>query len=179
MLGKLLIQGTKVISVIILLATCGCTPDSLGYSLTPVIQLQSVDIIQNLAQKDSIIKLTILFEDGDGDIGLSDSDTIAPYDSGSPFAHNLPIIFMEDDGTGNFQELINEQTGKPYGNNHARIPNITPTGKFKAVSGEIIVKITANPAAQNPTKVLLKAKLIDRALNTSNTISTPVLVLTH
>lgn len=123
--------------------------------------------------------MTILFADGDGDIGLADTDTIAPYNSGSPFSHNLPITFMVEDEDGNFTELINNRTGLPYGNNHARIPNITPTGKFKTVSGEMTVNITANPAAQNPSRVILEATLIDRALNASNKISTPVLTLTH
>lgn len=179
MLGKLIIQGAKVISVFIILIIIGCKPESLGYSNVPEISLSGVEVLQNQSGTDSLIQLVISYQDGDGDIGLSDSDTAAPYNVGSPYAHNLPITFMVEEVGGGFVELVNKSTGRPYGNNHARIPVITPTSKFKAIDGSIVVNLTANPAAQNPSKVFLKIKLIDRALNVSNEVQTQVINLTH
>lgn len=157
----------------------GCKPESLDYSNVPEIGLVDVDLMKNLEGKDSIIQLTISYQDGDGDIGLTDADTAAPYNVGSLYAHNLPITFMVEDTSGEYVELVNKTTGRPYGNNHARIPVITPTGKYKAVRGTMIINLTANPAAQNPDKVFLELKLIDRALNVSNQVRTEVINLTH
>lgn len=179
MLGKLFIQGAKVSSVVIILILFGCKPESLGYSNTPQIDLLQLTLLKNRSQKDSIIQLEIAYQDGDGDIGLSDTDTLAPFNIGSPFAHNLPITFMVENDSGEFVELRNERTGRPYGNNHERIPLITPTGKYKSIDGTMLVNLTANPAAQNPTRVFLEIQLIDRALNISNKIQTEVINLTH
>ncbi len=157
----------------------GCKPDSLGYSNIPEIGLVKLQLLKNQNNKDSIIQLTISYQDGDGDIGLTDSDTAAPYNIGSPYAHNLPITYMVLGANGEFEELVNKSTGRPYGNNHARIPVITPTGKYKVIDGTMVVNLPANPAAQNPDKVFLELRLIDRALNVSNQIRTEVIDLTH
>ncbi|MDG2454594.1 MAG: hypothetical protein P8N47_02180 [Bacteroidia bacterium] len=179
MSGKLIIQTAKILSVFIILAACGCEPEIMEYSDVPEIELMDVNVIQNVLLKDSIIQLTISFRDGDGDIGLTDADTTAPFNAGSPYAHNLPITFLVEGTNGEFKELINATTGRLYGNNHSRVPVITPTGKHKSITGEMVVKVTANPAAQNPTRVYLEIQLIDRALNTSNKIRTEVINLTH
>ncbi|MDB4161555.1 hypothetical protein N9772_04230 [Bacteroidia bacterium] len=179
MLGKLIIQTTKIISVFIILATYACKPEIVGYSNVPEIGLIDVNVIENVLAKDSVIQLIISYRDGDGDIGLTDSDTVAPYNLGSPYAHNLPITFMVEDANGEFAELVNITNGRLYGNNHSRVPVITPTGKYKAISGKIKINLTANPAAQSPASVYLEIQLIDRALNVSNKIRTEVINLKH
>ena len=179
MLGKLIIQSTKVISVIIILITFGCKPESLELSVIPEIGLLELNVLKNIEEKDSVIQLVISYQDGDGNIGLTDADTLPPYDLGSPFSHNLPVTFMVGDGAGGFTELVNSRTGKLYGNNHARVPIITPTGKYKSITGEMTINLTANPASENPKELFIELQLIDRALNVSNKIITEVINLTH
>ena len=86
---------------------------------------------------------------------------------------------MVEDANGEFAELVNITNGRLYGNNHSRVPVITPTGKYKAISGKIKINLTANPAAQSPASVYLEIQLIDRALNVSNKIRTEVINLKH
>jgi hypothetical protein len=56
---------------------------------------------------------------------------------------------------------------------------LTPTSKYKAISGDLIVNLTANPIGLRPEKVILETKLLDRELNVSNTVATSVIDLTH
>lgn len=135
-------------------------------------------MLKNTSNKDSIIELLIYFEDGDGDIGLSEADTTPPFNFGSPFFHNLPIKYLVDDG-GDFKELINPTNGNPYGNNHQRVPVLTPAGKNKTISGTINVKLAANPLNTKPQRVKFEIRLMDRQLNMSNTITTEPLSLVH
>jgi hypothetical protein len=135
-------------------------------------------VLKNTSNKDSIIELLIYFEDGDGDIGLSEADTTPPFNFGSPFFHNLPIKYLVDDG-GDFKELINPTNGNPYGNNHQRVPVLTPAGKNKTISGTINVKLAANPLNTKPQRVKFEIRLMDRQLNMSNTITTEPLSLVH
>jgi hypothetical protein len=86
---------------------------------------------------------------------------------------------MVPDENGGYTELLKSNNGQPYGNEHERIPIIKPTGKYKAINGEIVVNLSANPAFEKPAEVYFEIRLIDRNLNLSNTITTEVLQLTH
>jgi hypothetical protein len=83
------------------------------------------------------------------------------------------------DSIGEYSELINPNSNQPYGNQHERVPVLTPTSKYKAISGDLIVNLTANPIGLRPEKVILEMKLLDRELNVSNTVATSVIDLTH
>jgi hypothetical protein len=155
-----------------------CTPDSLGFSNVPAISLESVAVLRDLDGNDSIVQMTISYQDGDGDIGLTSADTAAPYDIGSPYAHNLPITYLVKNSSDNFVPL-RKSNGDLYGNEHERIPVITPTGKYKSISGTLQVNLPANPISLKPENLKLELKLIDRALNVSNTVITEELLLKH
>jgi hypothetical protein len=129
--------------------------------------------------KDSVIQVNINYSDADGDIGLSDSDTFPPFNFSSEFYHNLPIKFLVKDSSGDFNELINPSSNEFYGNQHERIPNLTPPGKYKSISGVLTVNLASNPLFTEPQSVKLEISLMDRALNMSNTVYTEVLNLTH
>lgn len=144
----------------------------------PAISLESVTVLQDTLGNDSLILLVIGFQDGDGDIGLTDSDTVSPFNYGSPYFHNLPVTYLVPNASGDYAELRN-QAGEPYGNQHERIPVLTPEGKYKAISGSISIKLSANPLLSKPDSLMLKVKLIDRALNISNSIQTKVIHLKH
>ena len=59
-------------------------------------------------------------------------------------------------------------------NFHERICNLTPTGKSKWIYGDLQLKIPANPFNIDPSKVKFECQLVDRDLNKSNLVATPV-----
>jgi hypothetical protein len=156
-----------------------CAPDDNQFTIEPKIELESVIQHKDILGKDSVIQLNINYSDADGDIGLSDSDTFPPFNFSSEFYHNLPIKFLVKDSSGDFNELINPSTNEFYGNQHERIPNLTPPGKYKSISGVLSVNLASNPLLTEPQSVKLEISLMDRALNMSNTVYTEELNLTH
>jgi hypothetical protein len=172
------ILTSKIITLAVIMVY-SCSPKENEFTIEPKIQLESVVQHKNIFGKDSIIQLTISYSDSDGDIGLSDSDTLPPFNFSSDFYHNLPIKFLVMDSTGSFNELINPTSNQPYGNQHERVPYLTPPGKHKSISGFLIINLAANPLFLDPETVKFEISLMDRALNMSNTVYTEVLNLTH
>jgi len=179
MLGKPLIKTSNVITLLLCGFILACKLDPVGFGPLPEIQLRKVELLKNRDGKDSVIQVTLYFQDGDGDIGLSETDTISPFNFGSIYFHNLPVTYLVPDSIGEYSELINPNSNQPYGNQHERVPVLTPTSKYKAISGDLIVNLTANPIGLRPEKVILEMKLLDRELNVSNTVATSVIDLTH
>ena len=58
----------------------------------------------------------------------------------------------------------------------ARIPNLTPEGTNKAISGEIQDTLFVYNFNSIYDTIMFEAYIIDRALNESNSISTPLIV---
>jgi len=156
-----------------------CKSEQVEFSNVPLIELESVEQLKNVDGKDSIIKVSLYYQDGDGDIGLTETDTSAPFNLGSPFFHNLPVTYLVPNGMGEYKEFVNPSTNRPYGNQHERVPYLTPSGKYKSISGTIDVFLSANPALANPDSLKFEIKLMDRDLNVSNTVTTEVIELTH
>jgi len=178
MLGKLTIYTAKVVSLLIIFHVYSCKPDDVSFGNVPEISLNEVSLLQDTLGNDSLIVLVIGFQDGDGDIGLTGSDTAAPFNFGSPYFHNLPVTYLVAGASGTFVEL-KDQSGSPYGNQHERIPILSPSGKYKGIQGNISIKLSANPLLTKPVSLKLKISLIDRALNVSNTIQTETILLKH
>lgn len=156
-----------------------CKPDVVGYSDVPEIRMNEIVQVKDAEGKDSIIRIRIYFQDGDGNIGLEPQDTSAPFDFGSPYFHNLPVTYLVPDSFGEYVPLVNPNNMRIYESQHDRIPNLTPTGKYKGIDGELEILLAANPALLNLPKFKLRFHLQDRALNVSNTITTEELYLTH
>jgi len=118
--------------------------------------------------------LIFSFTDGDGDIGLYQSDTLPPYD------YNLFISYFEIQN-GDTVEVFLTQTDPATGdidtlNFNGRIPLLTPPGSNKSISGEVEDTIFIhNPLSPFDT-IMFKAYMVDRALHKSNTITTPLII---
>lgn len=167
--GKIIL--TSILGVLL----CGCLKPE-KFPTEPEIVFKDA-IVRN----DSLF-LTVDFTDGDGDIGLNDSDTIAPYDTSSVFHHNFFVDYFEKvDGVGWVQGRDN--FGNPITFNY-RLPVITPQGQNKALKGEILVIVEPILGAGNtsfPTyynefsaesdTVQYRVRLADRSLNMSNEVS--------
>ncbi len=124
--------------------------------------------------------LSFSFEDGDGDIGLNSGDTNAPYNPGSPYHYNLVITYFEMQN-GELTEVpivwFNPQT-EEYDtlSLSARIPNLTPSGINKAIKGEIQDTLYIYNFNSVYDTIKFEAFIYDRALNQSNSISTPLII---
>lgn len=107
--------------------------------------------------------LKFSFKDGDGDIGLEQYEQEPPYD------YNLFITLYE------IQNGDSVEIDPPLTLNQ-RIPILTPDGNDKSIRGEIEdTLIIYDPSSAFDT-IYLELYILDRALNQSNTISTPLLL---
>jgi hypothetical protein len=113
--------------------------------------------------------LKISFKDGDGDIGLHPDETEPPYD------YNLFLKYFEiQNGDTNHVVIIDPVSGDTA-NFNARIPVLTPRGSVKAIKGTIEDTIFVyNPLSSFDT-IMFEVYLVDRALNKSNVIQTPLI----
>ena len=150
---------TTLLTVVMLLLLAGCHqwPE---YPDEP--QIEFVEY-QLLIDKDSIPQKGVIvfsFTDGDGDIGLDDSETEYPYD------YNLFIEYFEMHD-GQWKSYIND-SGDTV-NFNGRIPVLTPEGNDKAISGTIYDTVGINRFNDVDTvKYIVSIK--DHALNESNKI---------
>lgn len=124
--------------------------------------------------------ITISYEDGNGDIGLNPGDTFAPFNPGSRYYYNLIIDYFELQN-GVLKKvpitIYNPQTQK-YDtlSLSARVPVLTPSGKNKAIKGEIQDTIFIYNFNSEFDTIKFEITLVDRSLNESNTVSTPLFI---
>jgi hypothetical protein len=117
--------------------------------------------------------LVISFTDGDGDIGLNDHDTVAPYDLATGAYYNLLLDYYEKQN-GVWVNMT-DSLPLPF---YYRVPVITPTGQNTALEGEIAVDLIPtyyNPFSQFDT-IKFSVQLLDRALNESNVVETDEII---
>lgn len=124
--------------------------------------------------------LHFTFEDGDGDIGLNSGDTHPPFNAASEYHYNLIITYFEmQNGELNEVPIVwfNPQT-EQYDtlSLSARIPNLTPEGTNKAISGDIFDTLFIYNFNSNFDTISFNAYIVDRALHKSNSISTPLII---
>lgn len=123
------------------------------------------------------LNLTFNFTDGNGDIGLNDSDTLSPYDTSSFFQYNLYIHYLEKDdqfGWVNGINLAGDTIIFTY-----RIEPIVTIGKAKGIKGKIDVNLSNlyfNSLSDQSDTIKYSIQLIDRALNKSNIVESAIIV---
>jgi hypothetical protein len=141
----------------------------------PIITFNGFAKIDDGSGADNRGVIEISYQDGDGDIGLTQMDTVPPYD------YNLIIRYFEKKN-GQFEEVFltyyNSET-QEYDtiNLNARIPLLTPTGKNKSIKGIIQDTIYINNYSSPYDTVRFEVYILDRALHQSNTVSTPQIVI--
>ncbi len=162
-----LIRWAKVAGTISVLATLlTACPKPEEFPAEPVIAFKA------FTQHGDSASFVITFTDGDGDIGLSDADSEAPFDTGSTYYHNL---FLEYDSLSNgVWTRVNFLLPLYY-----RLPRITPTGQNKALEGEIAVAVKPWPIipGSEADTFRIGATLVDRALHVSNAVTTGAVVV--
>ena len=160
------LEGKLILIAAVSLVLMGC-PEVEEFPSEPSIEF--VSLIRNTTDSAT---LTFSFTDGDGDIGLSDSDTTGSFAPGEPFHHNLFIEYFElQNGDWTLITLP-----LPY---RYRIPRITPTGQNKLLEGSIDVALAPFPTDPNSAfdTVKYSIQLADRALNLSNVVESSSFVV--
>ena len=157
--------SSKIVLFIVLLTLFFACKKRESFSDIPYLEFRhyelkdSVDALGNITK---LCELHIYFTDGDGDIGLFESDTIAPYD------YNLFVNYFEMYNDSLQQINVNP----PY---HIRMPNLTPTGQNKSL--KVDVKYDVNVTYRNSDTIKFELKLFDRALNESDWVSSSLIIL--
>lgn len=146
-----------------------CNPEA-QYPIEPVIEFNA--FVPNGDKG----KITINFTDGDGDIGLKESDTQPPFDTSSIYFNNYFIAY-EEKVNGQWQAGL-DQNGDPVEFKY-RVPYVTPEGQNKALKGKIDVTIQPfyyNPMSVDSDTIRFRIKIYDRALHESNEIITDEII---
>ncbi len=154
--------------IILMVLLISCTKND-HFSDTPEIAFVSFTKIQNTTGIDDKGILTISFTDGNGDIGLSQTDTLPPFNYGSPWYYNFFITYYE------MQKGVLTKAELPNTNN-SRIPLVSD-GSGKPVKGEIEVELYINNPFSAYDTIAFEVAIADRALNMSNTIMTPYILI--
>jgi len=161
----------KIIGLIIIMVTflCACKKPVI-YSDIPEIKFISIYIYQDAQNKDGAI-LTFSFQDGDGDIGLDNTDIYPPFDTTSVYYYNFFCDYFERQH-GFFVKIDSvEVQGKmiPF-NLNARIPRLSKLKK-ESIHGEISYNMPQFYDETSPYSdtIQLKFYIVDRKLNKSNT----------
>ena len=146
-------------------------------SVIPLIKFENYKLFKDAANRDTALSLTISFEDGDGDLGLEQGDTLPPFNPGSKYYACMFIYYFEFVDSL-FQEVRPEISGIPIGDTirfRYRFRNLTPTTPNKAIRGQIEWHTNQIIPIKNNT-IKFKIYIYDRALNKSNTVESPAIV---
>lgn len=166
---------TLLAACAVLLSSCA---EKTEFSEIPFIQFTAFEQLKTASGKDSIGILKLYFTDGDGDMGLNASDTLAPYNKGSLYYYNFFITYFEkQNGVWTKVVLPPPFPGADTLTNNSRIPNLTPTGQNKVLEGEISMQLfTNNPFSPYDT-IRYDVRICDRELNMSNLVQTSEIIL--
>lgn len=152
---------------ILLFSGCIKRPE---YSDIPEISYLSFLTEKNISGKDVKGFLILEFTDGNGDIGLSQSDTLPPYQVSGEHYYNFFATF--------YQKINNhfEPLSTPY---NARIPKMGENNSDRDIKGEIQIEIdlTFLPLVLQSNVIKIEVQIEDRAFNKSNIIMSPELEL--
>ena len=140
-----------------------------SYPDTPEISFLGFEMIYDTAQVVRMGILSISYQDGTGDIGLNPSDTFPPYERNGSYYYNYVINYFEKQN-GIFKQV---DLAIPFS---LRIPVLTPNDPNKAIKGFIVDTIGLYPPPLHDT-IKFEAFIYDRALNKSNVITTPEIIL--
>jgi len=164
----------KIILFILLAVVTGlasCIKEE-QYPIEPKIQFvryENDTSFKDINGNDSIVALTISYTDGDGDIGLYDSDTAEPY----KYNYFLKLQYLKN---GQRVEVIPVDTTLGF---NGRIPILTPTGRNKNIKGEIsyVLELYYAWALLETDTIGFEVYIKDRALHSSNVVETPMFVI--
>ena len=124
--------------------------------------------------------ISFSYTDGDGDLGLDDSDTLSPFGFNDAHYYNMVVDYLKC-VNGEFVKTpllswnVQTQTYDTVTFN-ARFKRLRDSEEPKAISGKMDYTLTVqNPFSPNDT-VKFEIHILDRALHESNTIQTEAII---
>jgi len=149
----------------------GSCMDKDQFPLYPVLTYKDFLKVQN---ENGVVEKGVLileFTDGDGDIGLEDSDTLPPFHSEGGNYYNF-IINLFEIKNGQYIPLQFPDTTFTY---NSRIPMINLSGNSKAIKGELeyTFDLLIMQNFLNSDSIMIETYIVDRELNESNIVNSP------
>ena len=154
--------------VVLVTAIFGCRHQE-PFSVIPYIEFVSIEKVDNGTSSDSQATLTLYFHDGDGDIGLDETDRNPVFAPDSEYYYNFFIDFYEKQ----HGEWVKQEFPTPL---HARIPHLSDEVPESIEGNLSILTYINNPYSPYDT-VRLSCYIVDRALHHSDTIITPEIIV--
>lgn len=137
------------------------------FSTTPHIEFVALEKVSDGTGLDSQADLIIRFQDGDGDIGLDETDKDPAFAKDSPYYYNFFINLYEKQNG----EWVKIEPPTPL---HARIPHLSNSVP-ESIEGKLTIRTFINNPYSAHDTVRLSCYIVDRALHHSDTIVTPEL----
>jgi len=145
--------------IIVAVFFCGCRrPEE--YSNIPEIKFISFEKYQAADSTIGAI-LTFYYQDGDGDLGLDETDIYPPFNFGSIYHYNFFCDYYEKQN-GIYVKI---ETPFPF---HARFPRLSNLSE-ESISGELYIKMPYYFTDSHYDTTQIKFYIVDRKLNQSNT----------
>lgn len=164
------------------LTGCFAEPE---YPDTPQIEFVSLQNLpsQARANVDSVV-ITLFFQDGDGDLGLTSTDTLPPFSERNPdgtlnrFRHNFFVDLERLNENGEFELVV---FPSPEFTLNSNFPVLNTLDKETALEGDLRYSIEIISASFSPVQkgdvLRFKISIADRNLNVSNeVVTTPMTV---
>jgi hypothetical protein len=116
-----------------------------------------------LGNLNKCVSIYFTLKDGDGNVGLSESDTLAPFTG--IFSHNFyyNVFIPSSNGFISWEDLSI---------NYFNIPYIVPDGQNKILIADIEINLSFPVFSLTSDTLLINFYVYDRALNQSNTAFT-------
>ncbi|WP_375437270.1 hypothetical protein [uncultured Hymenobacter sp.] len=170
-------------------SSCISPPD---YSDTPRIKFEKLEVVrlpgapgEQPIDSDTI---TISFEDGNGDLGLSTTDTMEPYNDVSvngkqtnPNFYNYYIQFQrKNKATNQFEDFVDPGSTLGLGQYNGRFPRLGPeSGQDAPLKGNLRYNFSLSLGTPflPGDEVRFRVSIRDRALNLSNEVFTNSIII--
>jgi hypothetical protein len=156
-------HAAKVAALLVMVAAVG-----MGCLKTEKFPAEPLISDPRIERRSDSLLVTVHFTDGDGDVGLADSDTLPPFNSSSYYYNN--VFYLPE-------KLVNgvwTPQNLPF---QYRVKVLTPSGQNKALEGEIGITLRNAffliPPLFAGDTVRFTVKIVDRALHESNVLTTP------
>lgn len=173
-----ILSSIFVIGFAIVVSLLSCSDSKNTTSIAPELSILGEYLYDSGNGYDSFILVDLEYSDGDGDIGLSESDTLGEFAYRKSNFYNLYCWYLEKKN-GRWVQPMNPLSVKDTLNLHERLPNLTPSGRNKSIHGTINFNISARPNQYRGDTVKFRFQLVDRALHRSKMVETKIFTLKH
>lgn len=160
----------KATLFILLIATLSSCLKKQDFPNRPALTFVAVLAATQPADSLGVIRFT--FTDGDGDLGLNPGDTLNEFAPGQPYYYNLFARYFEK-RNGQYVEWM-----PPEPLFHARFKRLASEGGSGALEGEMDYGFAGRDGSPYDT-IRYEIYIVDRALQHSDTIVTPDIILSQ